>query len=537
MQASSSWPTLSALWALSVLLALLVMGAAWSGSAAQAATQSFVPAFSPSQFLGEDSTLDAQFTFTGNEYYGSPDPVTEVFVHLPAGVGGTNSGFPTCSELTLETVGPEGCPAGSLAGPLGSIGLDVEKGHLLAGHIVAERIHETGTIQPVFANKAETTMDYIFYLEVPGFPVISVSAHYLEDAAPYGRVLMLEFPLLESVPGQPFASITSLTLTLGASREEAGQLISSLTIPQECPLSGKFPWAADVTYTTNETFTEQTHEHLTAETACPASSGKIVTNTTLQASPASPHIGESVSYTATVTPKTLGASLPSGSVTFLDEGQPIAGCSSQALLPGAASSTAGCSLSYAASGTHQVTARYGGDTGDFGSESSVQTVAVGAVEPTHEAPKPTEVPTAPKPPLVSCCDGPVQPLISVAQLKALLARQLTPTGKGAKIAALLKGGGLTVPFNAPEAGMLIVQWYQVPLGAKLTKQTKPKSVLIASGKLTFSGAGTGKVKVKLTTRGKHLLRHAKRVSLEAKGAFIPSGGGTVSAVTGFTLRR
>ncbi len=71
------------MWALSVLLVLLLMSATLPGASANAATLSFTPTFSPSQFLGEGSALDAQFTFTGSEYHGSPDPVTEVVVHLP----------------------------------------------------------------------------------------------------------------------------------------------------------------------------------------------------------------------------------------------------------------------------------------------------------------------------------------------------------------------------------------------------------------------------------------------------------------------
>jgi hypothetical protein len=327
-----------------------------------------------------------------------------------------------------------------------------------------------------------------------------------------------------------------LTLTLGASREEDGQLISSLTIPQECPGGGMFPWAADVTYTTNASFTEQTHEHTTAETVCPPSSGKSATTTTLLASPASPHVGEVVSYTATVIPKTLGAAVPSGSVTFLDEGKPIAGCTAQALIPGAGVSSAGCQLSYSASGTHQVTARYGGDSGYFGSESTAQAIAVGAVEPPQEAPK--EVPAELKPPVVSCCDGPgLAPPLSVAQLKAMLSRQLVPAGTGARIGALLKSGGYTFSFNAPEAGSLVIQWYEVPKGAKLAKKVKAKAILIASGKLAFLGAGTGKVTIRLTSQGKRLLKHAKRIRLEAKGAFVPSNAAAVRDTTEFLVRQ
>lgn len=525
----SPWPAVqSVLWALSVLLTLLAMSAAWSGPVAKAATQSFTPAFSPSQFLGEGSILDAQFTFMGTEYHGSPDPVTEVIVHLPAGVGGSSAGFPTCSELTLETAGPAGCPAGSLAGPLGSIGLDIEEGSSQSG---TKRVHSTGTIQPVFANPEEAGSDALFfYAEAPGFQYL-VRAWYLEDTPPYGRELRLEFPLIEDVPGQPFASITSLTLTLGASREEDGQPVSSLTIPQECPASGMFPWAADVTYTPNATFTEQTHAHTTAETTCPASSGKLTTTTTLQVSTASPHVGEVVSYTATVTPKTLGTSQPSGSVTFLDEGKPILGCAAQALVLGAASSTANCQLSYPASGTHHVSARYGGDASYFDSESTAQVVMVSAIEP------PREAPAEPKPSLVvSCCDGPAQPpLISLAQLKALLVSQLTPSGKAAKIGALLRSGGYTATFQAPEAGTVTVSWYQVPSGAKLARKAKP--ILVATGKLALSGAGTSQLKIKLTSAGKRLLKHAKRLKLEAEGVFVPRGGVAVSDTKQLVLGR
>lgn len=538
MPISSSWPTThSALWALSVLLALAMI-AAWPGSVAQAATLSFVPAFSPSQFLGEGSTLDTQFTFTGTEYHGSPDPVTEVVVHLPVGVGGSSAGFPTCpAQILSEYYGPgtAGCPAGSLAGPLGSIGLDIEEGYSLSGQIISKRVHETGTIQPVFANEEETTDSFLFYVEAPGihFPV---PAYYREDAPPYGRELILEFPLFVTLPGQPYASITSLTLTLGASREEDGQLLSSLTIPQECPASGTFTWAADVTSGTN--VAELTHTHATAETVCPASSGKRATTTTLQVSPASPHVGEVVSYTATVTPKSMGASVPSGAITFLDEDKPVPGCTTQTLVPGTASSTASCQLNYSASGTHQITARYGGDPSDFSSESPVQTITVSTAEPQlkEEPPHKEFLSVASSSSTTSNSPSPTA-TISSAQIESLLKTQLIPSGKTATIPELLKDGGLTMSFKALEAGTLTVQWYEVPAGAKLAKHAKTKPVLVASGQTTFVGAGADKLKVRLTGAGKRLLRHAKQVELEAKGTFRPSGGDVFSVVKSFGLER
>jgi hypothetical protein len=126
--------------------------------------------------------------------------------------------------------------------------------------------------------------------------------------------------------------------------------------------------------------------------------------------------------------------------------------------------------------------------------------------------------------------------VSSAQLKAWLARQLIPSGQAVKIGALLKNGGFTMPFKALEAGALVVGWYQVLSGAKLVKAAKAKPVLVASGKLTFSAAETGKLKIKLTAAGKRLLKHAKRLGLTAKGTFAPTGATAVGATSGFRLK-
>lgn len=130
--------------------------------------------------------------------------------------------------------------------------------------------------------------------------------------------------------------------------------------------------------------------------------------------------------------------------------------------------------------------------------------------------------------------------ISTGQLKASLLTQLVPSGKAAKIPSLLKHGDYTMPFTAPEAGTVTVQWYDVPQGAKLAKKAKKgskvKPILIASGKTTFSGAGSGKVTVRLTAAGKRILRQKKRLRLEAKATFRSGGGALVSVVRGFGVR-
>lgn len=100
------------------------------------------------------------------------------------------------------------------------------------------------------------------------------------------------------------------------------------------------------------------------------------TSTSVGASNTSPTVGANVTYTATVTPGTGGASKPSGTVSFLDGGNPISGCSTQSLAAGSSAATATCTVSYPSTGSHAITASYGGDTNFTGSSSPVTTVTV-----------------------------------------------------------------------------------------------------------------------------------------------------------------
>ena len=149
------------------------------------------------------------------------------------------------------------------------------------------------------------------------------------------------------------------------------------------------------------------------------------------------------------------------------------------------------------------------------------------VEQQHTTATPAPAP-APAPPTVRAVTA------TPAQLAALLARQLTPAGRAARIAALIKSG-YTLSFRAPEAGSLTIAWYELPPGAKLAKKAKP--VLVAAGRLTFAAAGTKTVRLELTAAGKALLKRSRRVKLTAKGTFTPSGKAPFSATNVFVLAR
>jgi hypothetical protein len=127
-------------------------------------------------------------------------------------------------------------------------------------------------------------------------------------------------------------------------------------------------------------------------------------------------------------------------------------------------------------------------------------------------------------------------IISSAQISSLLGQQLTPSGNAAKISSLLKSGGLTISLTALEAGAAVIDWYEVPAGAKLAKHAAAKPVLVASGQVSFPAAGTGKLKLRLTAAGKRLLKKAKQLKLTAKGTFTPTGKAATVTTKTFSLK-
>ena len=116
--------------------------------------------------------------------------------------------------------------------------------------------------------------------------------------------------------------------------------------------------------------------------ATPVSVGKGGTSVSLAVTPKVAPGGQAT-YVATlgVPVSSAGPTLPSGSIEFMDGGQPIGGCVSQPL----SNLTATCSVGYSTAGTHSVSAFYSGDsnfTGSTSSASSVQIVAGAAKKPT-----------------------------------------------------------------------------------------------------------------------------------------------------------
>jgi hypothetical protein len=187
--------------------------------------------------LGEGTTVTDEFTFSGTEYGGRPEPLTNLTVHLPGGVGGSQAGFATCEASTITMTGIGGCPPGSLAGPKTSISMLVSFG--------TETVAETGTVQAVFG--AGETLNFFVDATTPVSVEVLMTGTYTVDSAPYSHMLNLTVPQIESVPGALHASITALTLAFGTSRNEDGSEVHSVTAPQECPHDG-FEWRANIAF-------------------------------------------------------------------------------------------------------------------------------------------------------------------------------------------------------------------------------------------------------------------------------------------------
>lgn len=128
-----------------------------------------------------------------------------------------------------------------------------------------------------------------------------------------------------------------------------------------------------------------------------------------------------------------------------------------------------------------------------------------------------------------------QSATTTAQLKASLLSQLTPKGKAAKLASLAMRNSYSFSFTALSAGKLTIAWYFLPKGAHLARKAKP--VPFASGQLTFKAPGAKKITIKLTAKGKSLIKHKSSIKLTARGSFTPTGKKAITALKTFKLKR
>jgi hypothetical protein len=110
---------------------------------------------------------------------------------------------------------------------------------------------------------------------------------------------------------------------------------------------------------------------------------------------------------------------------------------------------------------------------------------------------------------------------SSVQIKDSLLNSLAP--RAGKIPAIVRSGGYTSYVRTLTGGRLTITWWHY-------------YTLVATGRATFSSAGEVPVHVRLTGRGRRLLKASRHLlRLTAKVSY--SSIGTIVASKAFTLRR
>ena len=201
-------------------------------------------------------SVNETLTIEGTEYGGFPPPIVGITLGLPGGTTISATNHPTCAKSVLEQTGPSGCPDGSEAGPIGAADTIVSFG--------AERVEESVLVRSFFT--PDGGVDFFLDGHSP------VSLEVLAYGKVVGNVIAMEFPLVSTVPGAPYASVKDLWLRLGVTEEaeELTGLTSGVTLPLECP-SGILFWATTVTFDEGGANPPQPHTtESTATTGCPS---------------------------------------------------------------------------------------------------------------------------------------------------------------------------------------------------------------------------------------------------------------------------
>jgi hypothetical protein len=232
-----------------LLLVAGLLGLAAPAAAAPTATLSVAPVPIPGfrgtgDILGAGTAVEVRVTISGTEYGGFPSPLTQMALYAPAGFKVSANGFDTCAPSVLQASGAAGCPMRSRAGPIGE-GLGVVS-------FGGERVNEKVSIQGFFAAGGGLT----FNAEgrTPAAFQVLEQARWVSAPAPYGPEMIVEVPLVETVPGADDASILSFKVRVGAAYRKGGRTVSYLTLPDRCPRGGA-PIRADLKFLSGETVT------------------------------------------------------------------------------------------------------------------------------------------------------------------------------------------------------------------------------------------------------------------------------------------
>lgn len=157
--------------------------------------------------LGAGTDAKLEYMIGGTEYFGSPPPVIGFKTYAPKGLVLHTGGFPTCPEAAILDTGPSACPKGSSAA-LGTV-----LGYVTFG---GERVEENVGLFGFFSSGGG--LEYLAEGRSPAVIEILIKGRFshMGGVDGYGFEEEEEIPLIASVPEAPYASVKTITATLGA---------------------------------------------------------------------------------------------------------------------------------------------------------------------------------------------------------------------------------------------------------------------------------------------------------------------------------
>ena len=84
----------------------------------------------------------------------------------------------------------------------------------------------------------------------PAYFQVLEKAHWVNASPPYGQEVIVEVPLVETVPGAD-DSVTSFTVKVGAAYKRGKKTVSYYTQPTKCPRTG-FPAKLEMKFLSGE---------------------------------------------------------------------------------------------------------------------------------------------------------------------------------------------------------------------------------------------------------------------------------------------
>lgn len=184
-----------------------------------------------------------------------PSPLRTVRLRMPPGMGfaTTTLGFATCSPITFQLEGAEGCPADSRVGH----GIAYVEAPFIENDSPTN-IFETANVTIFFGPIEGQAQIVLFWLEGkwPSFYTQALVARAVPSVSTGRETLAIEAPLLAATPEGPYLDVRGFDFTIGPEGltyylHEHGRAIPfkphGLTVPDRCPRGG-YPVEAAFTW-------------------------------------------------------------------------------------------------------------------------------------------------------------------------------------------------------------------------------------------------------------------------------------------------